>query len=465
MSSEVANILNILHEAEALRVEGFRKIAGCLPTTLDPVLSSIFQNECRIGRQTSDGLIAEVSQIVQVHKVRLRITDWPFENFWENPHEPKHSKLLAYFIDPKAEHGCGDFLLKRFLATLEESISIRPGFFQPTGCEIHCESGHIDLSILQQSANVKKYAIIIENKVNGAQNQDNQLRRYVEKIKRDGFSSKQIFVFYLPLTLGQEPNSDDKKWLKENEVKFEPITFEKDIYKWLESSLTEWPAKELEMREHVSYYRNLIVYLNEKQKQRKMNIEILRQLEKFGKNALPTLSQIENLQKATEDLKGCLQMALRGRLILETQRYLLEKGFTAWLCEESVLEGKIEDASEYDVRFQKSIDLCIPINDAVKICLGGNDEGFWFGYMRDGSEKDQKKIQKCVLDEAARQSNKFEEEENWFAYWWHWHKDPTMYNNFETKENLTSTAKSYGEKMIEMRNNLVGRLGKGSTKN
>lgn len=371
---------------------------------------------------------------------------------------------MAYFINPNEKHGCGEFLLKKLLAVLDAAIGEQVGFFQDVGCEVYCETDHIDLRIMQRSTAARKFAIIIENKVNGAPNQLQQLRRYAECLLREyRYRPDEVFVFYLPLTNDERPNKHDEDWLKENGVLCAKITFETQIRDWLDASLKGWPPGHPEMREHVSYYRSLIAYLNEKQKQQKMNAEILKQLENAGEDKLPRLSHVENLRKSTNELENCLQMIIRGKLILETQKILRAKGFKTFLCDEDRPQVEIHVSSMYDPCFQKSIDLCVRIGTAVRAAFGGGTGGLWFGFMRDGLSQEQGKITKIVTDQAKLRSKELvTDHPAWYAYWWHWQEAKTPYDYCEShSEDL---AESFAETIIKMCRSLQEHLPKSGTK-
>lgn len=81
MDSEIPQVLKILHDADAFRADGFRKIGDCLPASIDPALLGIFQREIQTGTPSFADLVAEVSNTVKEHHLELAITDWPFENF------------------------------------------------------------------------------------------------------------------------------------------------------------------------------------------------------------------------------------------------------------------------------------------------------------------------------------------------------------------------------------------------
>ena len=69
------------------------------------------------------------------------------------------------------------------------------------------EEGRIDLLIKEYSC-PHKFAIIIENKVCGAMDQDKQIQRYIEKIEEDNVDTNRIFVVYLTKD-GTKDVSDD----------------------------------------------------------------------------------------------------------------------------------------------------------------------------------------------------------------------------------------------------------------
>lgn len=63
------------------------------------------------------------------------------------------------------------------------------------------EEGRIDLLIKEPH----KYAIICENKIQDAVMQKNQLARYIERERKEGYDDKQIYIVFLPSTEEGEP--------------------------------------------------------------------------------------------------------------------------------------------------------------------------------------------------------------------------------------------------------------------
>ena len=84
--------------------------------------------------------------------------------------ETKHSRFIAFLLDPNADHGKEKLFLNEFLkiiniAVIEDSI-----------WTVSAEKNNID--ILLKCENPVKSTIIIENKSNWAVDQKNQLYRY-----------------------------------------------------------------------------------------------------------------------------------------------------------------------------------------------------------------------------------------------------------------------------------------------
>ena len=94
------------------------------------------------------------------------------------------------------------------------------------------EEQRIDLWVRDRS-----YAMIFENKVYNAIDQDAQLHRYIEKTIKENYKTNNIFVIYLPQKY-HEP--DDNSWgiyKKEFESRFVIIPFQDDILKWLKQGV------------------------------------------------------------------------------------------------------------------------------------------------------------------------------------------------------------------------------------
>lgn len=107
-----------------------------------------------------------------------------------NISEPLTSQLLKLLFkyQYKNKYVICEAFLKHFLT----SSGYNPDLFSCP--KITAETDHIDLCIQEKG----KYAVIIENKLKGAVFQRNQLARYIQKMRNEGYHEDQIFIIVLP---------------------------------------------------------------------------------------------------------------------------------------------------------------------------------------------------------------------------------------------------------------------------
>ena len=80
------------------------------------------------------------------------------------------------------------------------------------------------------------YAIVLENKVAWAPDQQNQLESYINVTKKYGFEEEQIYVLYLPPTYNKEPDKQTWGNYYEHEIRnrrYLKLSFKDDILPWL----------------------------------------------------------------------------------------------------------------------------------------------------------------------------------------------------------------------------------------
>lgn len=107
-----------------------------------------------------------------------------------NISEPLTSQLLKLLFKYRLKNRyviCEAFL-KHFLEPFGYDAEL---FVCP---KITAETEHIDVGIQEKG----KYAVIIENKLKGAVFQRNQLARYIQKMRNEGYNDDQIFIIILP---------------------------------------------------------------------------------------------------------------------------------------------------------------------------------------------------------------------------------------------------------------------------
>lgn len=107
-----------------------------------------------------------------------------------NISEPLTSQLLKLLFQYrlKDRYVICEAFLKYFLTTSGYNAEL---FSRP---RITAETEHIDVGIQERG----KYAVIIENKLKGAVFQRNQLARYIQKMRNEGYTDDQIFIIVLP---------------------------------------------------------------------------------------------------------------------------------------------------------------------------------------------------------------------------------------------------------------------------
>lgn len=127
--------------------------------------------------------------------------------------EVRHSNFLAWLLDPMESHGRGDLFLK---AVLMDMLKNAPADLRPLSAahldgadldsaEVRREWRRIDLLIICKS---KKFAVIIENKVDSGEH-SNQLERYEQIAREELPGLKPFFVFLTP----DGEAASDKDWV------------------------------------------------------------------------------------------------------------------------------------------------------------------------------------------------------------------------------------------------------------
>jgi hypothetical protein len=133
--------------------------------------------------------------------------------------EIRHSNVLAWLLDPKLNHGLGDYFIRKFLkyvvsnnkSALETDISLFDfEALDYSKAEVRRESQNIDLLIiLDNKQEERRYVIAIENKIGSAEH-GSQLSRYKEIIAAQYRDFKRIFIY---LTPGKVAPNEDTDWI------------------------------------------------------------------------------------------------------------------------------------------------------------------------------------------------------------------------------------------------------------
>jgi len=216
--------------------------------------------------------------------------------------ENAHSRILEKLLKQKNHNGKFE-ILESFISYIREKGGSHFSKIQIKNPEITQEKERIDLWIRDNNS----YAIIIENKVNYASDQEKQIERYIDKTKSYGFIEENIFVLYLPPTYEKEPeqqswgNYYDSDIRKERYLK---LSFSNDILFWLkEYVLPNIRIKDTYLRSAIEQY---IDHLEGIFSLRTINSDMNMELQKFIESELK-LSEKEPEQAISiidEKVKG-----------------------------------------------------------------------------------------------------------------------------------------------------------------
>lgn len=237
--------------------------------------------------------------------------------------ENAHSRILTKLLQYKSESGRYEFLesLLAYIVTKRDCTDF--GYIIIKEPQITQEKCRIDLWVRD-----KEYAIIFENKVYNARDQEHQLSKYINQTKQCNYREEQIFVVYLS-SWGQEP--EEQSWDKYKDVfasRYVNLSFRDDIVNWLKKQVI------LNIRDKDFYLNSAVLqyidYLEGIYKKRtidkEMNMEIRKVIEERLKldKCLDNREKVRILQSKIDDMDEILRQ-------METmQNEYRNKIFASW---------------------------------------------------------------------------------------------------------------------------------------
>lgn len=215
--------------------------------------------------------------------------------------ENAHSRILAKLLQFKNTSGQYEILASFIDYIKKEKKSFSE--FERIKIEspvITQEKERIDLWVRDYAS---KYAIIFENKIYDAADQEAQLYRYIEKTRNCGFFDPNIFILYLT-KFGDKPS--DQTWGGEKEKyqsRFLALSFRDDILVWLENDvIPNIRQKDSYLSSAVSQY---VDYLEGLFSLRKINKSLNMNVQKIISDKLG-LASITNTRERYERVKETL---------------------------------------------------------------------------------------------------------------------------------------------------------------
>lgn len=233
------------------------------------------------------------------------------------------------------------------------------------------ETERIDLWIRD-----KRYAIILENKINNALDQDEQLKRYIDKTKKEKYKEEDIFVVYLSSD-GQEPADQSWGGYKENFAnRYVNLSFRYDIYPWLKDMvLPEVRYKDVCLRTALVQYVDYLAgcfYMRETEKQMNMNLDkVIRAC--FHLENMDKAGQVKVLEEKIEEMREAMDKVreLKDRLrleMIETWRKQIKEEFPNIIVLESYADEYVYVAVQIEKIEGKPVVVYINEEDGRLFC-------------------------------------------------------------------------------------------------
>ena len=278
------------------------------------------------------------------------------------------------------------------------------------------QDNRIDLLIKEK----KSYAIIVENKIWGASDQEEQIERYIDYVIDLGIPRRSIFVVYLTLD-GNKKVSDisltdkAKKHLgysNKNNGRFICMNFKDDIIPWLDTLMDlEETRNEPLLSSSITLY---IDFLKEYFDAREEDIEIENYLEKQLMDKLQANS-LKELLDTWEDVDK-LQEIVSSAANKKIKSICSQK-----IC--NTLEKKGYHIRAYDFQYDYfDLEVDIPEWEKCWWAMESDKGGLFSGVWRDPDKKVAKK-------NIAMLNGVFENSDDGYIGW-NWHKDYELNDAF-----------------------------------
>ncbi len=240
---------------------------------------------------------------------------------WAN--ENAHSRIFSELL--KQKNGLKFELLENFINYLKTLNSYFD--FKIIKPKITSEKDRIDLLILDED-----YALIIENKIHSAVDQEVQIARYITKVKDKGIKEKNIFIIYLTRDGDKKPSdqtwgSKEEDYKKRFKERFFELSFRENILPWMKNGvLPNCRVKDVFLKSTIEQY---IDYLEGMFNKREIHKAMNEELKKHIISVLELDSNPEeNISKLEKKLEEILKLENQLKPLIKEQQ---EACWTEWL--------------------------------------------------------------------------------------------------------------------------------------
>lgn len=217
-----------------------------------------------------------------------------------------HSKFLYELL-------VGTKLSQEFFRLFLETLDL--GFLEKEFIVMR-EYKNIDLLIKNEEV-----AIIIENKIY-AEDQDKQLFRYYETMRKENYAKDNIYIFYLTLD-GHYP-SENSIYKLEGEKEINCISYGEDIAEWLKLCMKE-SIFDNSLREVLHQYRKIILELSGKGNGGNSIMEIRNHIMASPENLGMAINLVDGLTEAKIEIQYLFWRDLERAL--KEKNYIIENLF------------------------------------------------------------------------------------------------------------------------------------------
>lgn len=189
----------------------------------------------------------------RIYKIAAKPAAYNIFAGW-NMSENDHTKILLSLLGYYERYG-KDKIYPILCSFIREFTNINIGDGTMTEVELEFNATaqlenekrprYID-GLITFKLNDKKYALIIENKIRNAGDQQNQIRDYIKYVKNQGFNLGDIWVFYLPgdsnkvvdrrsyIIEGEEEVEGEQTNIKE---RFKSLAYPEEMLRWLKKDV------------------------------------------------------------------------------------------------------------------------------------------------------------------------------------------------------------------------------------